>query len=750
MKTKSKHLFIYVLFALFYLTSCQDEITEVNTPNDQETIVANSTLANLMGRTTANYGAADDILDESSCFSVELPVTIVISDITFTIETQSDLDELENLLNYTTSEDNVLDFIFPITIIFSDYSETVIANEEALESFINACVEDETNAIDCVDFVYPMSFSVFNAEFNLIDTVIIENDESLYGFLDGLEDDENAVVVSLNFPVSLEYANGETTEVNTNQELSDAIEVAGDDCYDNNCTEDSVASQLEDCQWKISTYSSFPEFVGIELVFYLDNTFAVFQDGSTYNVVGDWSVSSTDGETFLNLDSGFEDLGGDWKIVECDDETIQFIKGEQTMVLNQVCEDDLNCSLSDISTILQECPWDFSDGTGNFENNSMIFNTNGDLQISEGMATSAIGGGWNLSVDEEGVILNFSELTAFQDALEGDWVIVECDADSIVLVKGDQMLVLEQDCNSDLFNCFDNYELVECANQSGSAVFNLNAETIGLVDCMASYIPSFHETLIDAETNVNALTNTEAYEATGSEIFLRIEASNGDFEIFSIFLNTIECNYFECFQSFDAVLETCYSDATVLYDFNLPIAFSNCTPSADVVSYYETQSNATADINPIANPVSYNTAELNTTIYTRVEINGMVEIFPIQLNVVNCNAGSCTEGDVSGILAECQWNITSYNGSDNLVNYNLAFEQDTEIVVIYTDTITINAGWSTAQTNNGVVIDFSNVAEPNIQAINGSWLVVECTANQLVLHNVNDSSIEIVLDRTCE
>jgi len=70
--------------------------------------------------------------------------------------------------------------------------------------------------------------------------------------------------------------------------------------------------------------------------------------------------------------------------------------------------------------------------------------------------------------------------------------------------------------------------------------------------------------------------------------------------------------------------------------------------------------------------------------------------------------------------------------------------------VIYTDTLVIDATWSTSQSNEGVIVNFSNVAGPNIQAINGSWLVVECTTEQLVLHAINDSNNEIVLDRTCE
>ncbi len=82
MKSRINHLLIFFLFALLSFTACQDEVTEVNNPNEQETIVPDSALADLISFTSANFGAADDILDGASCFSVYLPVTIIVSDVT--------------------------------------------------------------------------------------------------------------------------------------------------------------------------------------------------------------------------------------------------------------------------------------------------------------------------------------------------------------------------------------------------------------------------------------------------------------------------------------------------------------------------------------------------------------------------------------------------------------------------------------------------------------------------------------------
>ena len=69
------------MIALFF-ASCQDESVEIINPNEQEAIVPNSSLSNLMLRTSANAVSNDNVLDNSDCFSVELPVTVVVGNIT--------------------------------------------------------------------------------------------------------------------------------------------------------------------------------------------------------------------------------------------------------------------------------------------------------------------------------------------------------------------------------------------------------------------------------------------------------------------------------------------------------------------------------------------------------------------------------------------------------------------------------------------------------------------------------------------
>ena len=751
MKIKINQLLLYTLFALLTFTACQDEITVVDNPTNQEVILANSTLSSLMSRTTANFGGADDILDGSSCFSVNLPVTIIVSDITIVIETEEDLDELQNL--FYDFDDDLLDFIFPITIIFNDYTEVVIENEDQLNNYIIACSSDEDDVIDCVDFVYPISFSVFNSQFNLIDTVIIDNDEALYIFLDELEENENALIVSLNYPVTLQYANGNTIEANTNEELADIIAATEDDCQqDDDCEEEEVILNLVECPWEVYLYTNND-------MQNLDGPYNFsFNENGTVNIAGvgqepystSWDLSQTDTGLELNIGSFYyyEAQFGTWLVVECDDDDLEFI--HQTvegtgLYFGQDCDGDLDCSPTEISAILQECPWDFTDGSGNFTNYQMIFLQNGVLQITEGDTTVAIGGSWNLSATDNNLIINFSELTAFQDSLGGDWVITECDPNRIVVTNENKTFVLEKNCDGDLFNCFGNFEIIACITPTNIPIYNLSANTVGLINCSESFTPSFHESLSDAENNINAIVNTEAYGTLSPQVYLRIESNSGNFQIFNIYLSSEECNPFACFQSFDAQSTVCDNGTDGPYTFNLEYVFSNCIPSADAVTYHVTQADAEAGLNAIANPEFYTSINVSQIVYARVEISNQFEVFPIQLLIVNCNE-LCSEEDVDTFLTECLWHVVNFNGSDNLMNWNFSFNSSNQIVVIYTDTETIDANWATSQTNEGVIVTFSNVAGPNIQVITGEWLVVECEADRLELHRQDDI---MVLERTC-
>ncbi len=765
MKTKINHLYLIAFFALLTFSACQDETVEVDNPDEQEAIQSDSQLVTLMSRTTANFGAMDDILDGASCFSIELPVTIIVSDITIIIETDADLEQLEGLFDDFDDDEDFLDFVFPITIIFSDYTEIVIENEDQLESLIDDCENDNDDIIDCVDFVYPISFSVFDSGFDLLETIIIENDEALYEFLEDLEDDDNALIVSLNYPVTLVYANGETIEVDSNEDLASAIQAAEDDCDDDEyeCTQEELDELLEACEWEVFLYTNDDtENLDGPYIFNFEHDGVLTIAGITDELhTTTWELNETDNGLELNIASFYyyEEQFGNWLVVECDDDDLELIHltvDGTGLIFDQDCEGDLDCSIVDISNILQECPWELE--TNLIDSVVPIyvyFTPNGQVLVADNSTTETQIGVWELMQIAGDIFIEFSLQQGFNE-LTGLWQVVECEEDGLYLVSENNYMELEQECDlyDDVFDCFGDFELVECllddTDAIEDAVFNLSADTIGLIDCQGPFIPSFHLTIEDAEANINQIADTEYFQSVSTIIYLRIQANSGNFEIFNIYLNAVECDYFECFGNYD--LSVCDEDDGVvdgfgLFDLNL--IFSNC-PNDDVTyTFHETLIDAENDVLPLVS--LYTNVANPQTIYSRVSLAGnpsTFEIFSHNLIVEDCsNNSGCDEEDVDAFLISCIWNAVNYNGSDNLMEWNFDFEPNSQIVVIYTDTQTIDATWTTSQSGDGVIVTFSNVTGPNIQAITGEWLVVECEENRLELHQGDNI---LVLERSCD
>ena len=369
MKTLFKLLTI-TFFALLFFTSCQDEVLEETRINEQELIVANSELANLLQSTAARDGRVDNILDNANCISINLPVTVIVNDITITINTLEDLELIEDIFDEFENDEDILELLFPITIILNDHEEIVINNQDELDAFIEQCTDHSDDDIECIDFQYPISFSIYNTQFQIIETVFIENDRELHHFLERIENSNSgALLVSLNFPVTMVYANGETIEVHNNQELSRVLNEARENCDDEEaCRKQAVDRYLQECHWEIHRYNGDDNFRDFDIYFKENGELLIVSDNSTgvANITGIWSTSVTDAGIVLSiseLTEFDEDLGGDWLIVGCHHNKFELIR-ENTIgtdnthiVLKQECEDDLGCSAQEVRSFLRECQW---------------------------------------------------------------------------------------------------------------------------------------------------------------------------------------------------------------------------------------------------------------------------------------------------------------------------------------------------------------------------------------------------------
>lgn len=552
MNFKFNFVLILAFFALISFNSCQDEVLEVTETDDETLIAPSSTLANLMQSAVTNDGSVDDIMDDANCFSVNLPVTIIVNDITITINSLEDLALIEEIFDEYDSDEDFLEFLFPITIVLNDYEEIVIENEDQLEDFIEECTDVDDDVIECIDFKYPISFSIYNTDFQIIDTVVIESDEQLYEFLENLQDETDEVVLaSLNFPVTMVYADGSTIEVNNNAELEAAINEAEDDCdgyEEEDCSEEDVDEYLKECHWNIVSFNGDDNFIDYDIYFNEDGTLEIVNSGTSVTATGNWNTSMSDEGVIVTLSelTMFDgDLGGDWLVYECDDDRFKFIKETGTsttyVIIERDCDDVTDCSVTDIQANLKECKWYLG---------SNLIDVNGPITFTEDGAVKLDGeaiGGYMLSVYDGYVYLTL-DLSGDYMNISKEWKVVECDEGWLHLINGDYNLVLEQDCETtNPFECFSNLEYGICDDGDefdGFATFNLNEL---YPDCNEDNVEvSFHATEEDAHNNVNQLPTTYTNTSNEEMIFVRVAlAGTTEYELFVVVLYVEDCTTIE-------------------------------------------------------------------------------------------------------------------------------------------------------------------------------------------------------------
>jgi len=335
---KLKTTLIFLIFTLIF-SSCRKEETQFIETPEEEILGANSSIATLIQRTTSNDGSLDNIVDRANCFDIAFPYTVVVNSVEIIVTSQEDYPVIECVLDESDDDDNTININFPITIVLADFSEITINNLSEFNSYTSGCngenIDDDD--IECIDFNYPIEASIFNPSNELLDTIIIDNDNELYNFV---EDIDEANIVTMDFPITVILADNSEISINNFVELETAIENATDSCdedddYDyndddcDNCTTLAVEELLTSCSnWEVDKI----ERNGIDYDDIYDGyTFNFFNNGTlsvswnTTTVMGTWVASGSGNNLEVLIDVPALPLcNNNWILHElenCSDET---------------------------------------------------------------------------------------------------------------------------------------------------------------------------------------------------------------------------------------------------------------------------------------------------------------------------------------------------------------------------------------------------------------------------------------------
>ena len=302
-----KPILLLAIGVLLTMTSCRTEDDLAIDPPVEETIEANSTIANLMSRTASNDGSPDNIIDNASCLSVQLPVTVTVNGIELEINDDDGYEDIEDIIDLFDDDVDSVVISYPITVILVDFSTVVVNSDLELGTLTANCVgeNEDDDDIECIDFQYPITASVFDENNDLINSITINNDNDMYDFIDDLDD---FAAVTINFPIKVIFADGSSQTINSIPELENAIEIADDSCDEDddndfddddcdNCTTNDLETVFADCtEWTVDKLERNDNdlednYVGYVFEFNSDGTILVTQGSNTFN--GTWGASGT-------------------------------------------------------------------------------------------------------------------------------------------------------------------------------------------------------------------------------------------------------------------------------------------------------------------------------------------------------------------------------------------------------------------------------------------------------------------------
>ncbi|WP_345272824.1 hypothetical protein [Flaviramulus aquimarinus] len=463
MKTTMKTVLLIPFFALLLFTSCQDEVTEITQPDESEALTAESELTGLMFSASTMDGSADNIIDNASCTSIKLPVTVIVNGLEIRIDSREDFEVIEAIFDEFEDDEDNLDIIFPITLILSNHDEVVIENRDALEELIEECrgENEEDDDIECIDFKYPISFSLFNTDFQLIDVITIENDRELYRFIKRIKDKE--VIASLNFPITLEYADGTTVEVDNNEQLARTIREAKDACDedddndygDDDFTKERLDEYLKTCPWVVHEFKrnnqdnteAYKEYA----LNFKEEDVVVMRAKNGDILTGTWSTRVTDRGALLKLEfDTLADFTLEWVVYDIEYGKIKlYEEGGNRIIMKKNCDVVIDITKERIENYLQECLWrvarlsvDGADNEKDYIGTPLKFY--GDNVVKIRVNGELVEGTYEIGVRNIGFILQIT-LEGSPD-LKLEWLITFIEEGLIKLENVNNQMILMRDC----------------------------------------------------------------------------------------------------------------------------------------------------------------------------------------------------------------------------------------------------------------------------------------------------------------
>lgn len=171
-----------------------------------------SEITSIIKSMSAHYGAFDDAVDATSCFSINFPYQLLLNQQPTSITSMQDLESIV--------ADDEIQIVYPVQITFFNYEEHHIANSSALLLAKQNCDMDfNIRIFNCLQFAYPIQIKKYNDLTSNFDTYQLQNNKEVFLHFDNLHNND---LYEIDYPISVENINGQILQINSNAELTSA------------------------------------------------------------------------------------------------------------------------------------------------------------------------------------------------------------------------------------------------------------------------------------------------------------------------------------------------------------------------------------------------------------------------------------------------------------------------------------------------------------------------------------------------
>jgi len=200
---------IFYILVFIAVTGCYEDDSQLI--QSENTSHNTSEISTMLKSVTANDTSFDNLVDNSSCISIDFPYQVLINEQAVTINNISDLQQI--------SPEEEIDIIYPINTVFFNYDSHQADNRSDFNLIKDTCNDNLNLTFNtCIDIHYPITIKEYNDITESFDTFRLNSNKELFLHIETLHDND---VFEIEFPIFISKLRNETIKVESNEDFQE-------------------------------------------------------------------------------------------------------------------------------------------------------------------------------------------------------------------------------------------------------------------------------------------------------------------------------------------------------------------------------------------------------------------------------------------------------------------------------------------------------------------------------------------------